>query len=571
MNTEISILTLDSKDFENPVTKNSFIRTSKTEWLGFADESMTNKDEIYHILEENIFLLDYDVILFGANVPDGECVLFELLEYPQNVIYVLCFRKELLVHTGAYNQYITENSHYEMLLRLASRGSVYSIPCCGNRPPALHPTTLAYIMRRYMGALKEAGLLDKIFLHMMEAMSAHDKANDFKFAMSRFLDNPAEYDLITSDTAPILIMVADKKCYGVVAEFADIIADELVQLGQAVITTNDRYGDYSNIPTGKLLHQTYKAIIGFQSPALESETFSHAKGKRIQFWFDNPIFSADLFSKCSNDTLVLCHDGDYVRYIKEHFDVKNAIHFPLGGRTTTIQPEYYDLVFIGSYIALPQASYNDAFAKEFYQYMSAHPSCTVEEGIRALWQQKDIPYDEDRFLQQVESLRDVCFDLLQDYRHRVIEAIVEAGIKLHVFGDSWKKYKGAGAENLIHHPAVHSDDALQIWSQAKIGLNIMNGHKAGMTERIANIMLCGACCLSDETRYLTEHFENGREIVLFNADELEHLPDKIRYLLEHDDKRRAIAQLGQTKAKQAYTWQKRTAELLAIIESDEYH
>ena len=120
-------------------------------------------------------------------------------------------------------------------------------------------------------------------------------------------------------------------------------------------------------------------------------------------------------------------------------------------------------------------------------------------------------------------------------------------------------------ENLIIHPKVMAEESLQIWAQAKIGLNIMNGHKAGMTERIANIMLSGACCLSDETSYLKEHFADGEDIVLFRADYLDGLVDKIRYLLQNDEVREKIASNGKEKALREHTWRKRTEELLELI------
>ena len=43
----------------------------------------------------------------------------------------------------------------------------------------------------------------------------------------------------------------------------------------------------------------------------------------------------------------------------------------------------------------------------------------------------------------------------------------------------------------------------------KVGLNIMTWHKYGMTERIANICLSGAVCLTDSSEYLRNNFNNN--------------------------------------------------------------
>lgn len=571
MNAQISILVQNTGAFESLEEKNVFIQASESEWIGYIDGNVTSEEEVYQILEENPFLMDYDVILFGNDVPEGECDHFEMLEHPQCVVYALFFRKALLVYTGSYNRFLTGNNHYEFLLRLAERGSVYSIPSSADKCAEFNPITMAYIVRRYMETLKDHGRLEETFLWIAQLAERAGKAVEFNTAMNLLLTDIQKYEKMAMDTAPCLIMVSnDVEWYGVVDGFANALADELVGLGQAVITTNDRYGDYYNLPKESFLKQIYKAVIGFQSPALQSETFQNMKGVRYQFWLDNPIFSIDFFRKTPKQTHILCQDANYAGFLREHFNIAGAEQFPPAGVNAGVsqQERIYDLVFIGSYIYPAQANYDDAFTQEFIQYMQSNVDSTVEQGICAVWKKQGILYDEELFLQTIEELGDVCHNLLQVYRHRVVEAILDAGIPLHVFGDSWKKYQGSGCENLIIHPKVMLEEALQVWSQAKIGLNIMNGHKAGMTERIANIMLCGACCLSDETSYLKEYFYDGEDIVLFRADQLGRLIDKIRYLLRHDEERERIALNGREKALREHTWKKRAEELLTLINEE---
>lgn len=564
---KIRILEQNIEDFENPEIKNQYIREAGEEWLGFVNEYVTNQEEVMQILEENSFLEEYDVILFGKNVPDGKCNLFDLLERPQSEIYAFIFRKKLLIYAGSYNQCLLENINYEFLLRLSEQGSVYSIPCIADTYAKFNPTTMAYIVRRYMELLKANGKLEQVFLGMAETAQQLGVADLFTKEMNVFLGNNEEYDRISSDTAPFFIMVCNDGCYGVVAGFADYLADELVGLGQAVITTNGRYGDYMESSLEELAQRNYKAIIGFQSSALEIDFFRELKGERYQFWFDDPFFSGDFLRQTSKTTHFLCQDANYAKFIKEHYGIENAIQFPPAGSTSVTDSgeKIYDIVFVGSYLVLPKGDYENAFHREIFELCMNHADYTFEEAIKVLWQKQGVAYDEHKFMQQVEELQDVCFDILQNYRHRVVESILSAGIPLHVFGDSWQQYQGEGRENLMIHPQITGEDALCIYGKAKIGLNIMNGHKAGMTERIANIMLGGACCLSDETIYLKEHFRDGENIVFFHGDRLEQLPGKIQYLLQHDDVREKIAMAGRKKALDEHTWRKRAEELLEIV------
>lgn len=573
----ISILQQNTESFERPESKNCHIGNTKSEWLGFADSDVTDEEEIDRILAENRFLHDYDVIIFGENLPEGECGFTDILLCPQMVLYAFCFRRDLLVKTGCINQLLAGNCNFEFLLRLARKGRVYSIPCAseGNLPAAvLDSMTMAYVVRTYLSDLKNAGILDDVFLFFTQIMEQCGKKEEFAENMDFMLeDSGGNFEKIAIDTAPYLIFVGDETCYGVPNSFSGFLADELAGLGQAVITTDGKYGDYYDISSGELKNRIYKAVIGFQAPALESDFFRKIKGKRIQFWFDNPIFFNDFFSKVSEKTYILCQDAYYAEFIKAHYHIENVMQLPPAGSCTGIPAstegrgsteKKYDIVFIGSYDPMPSAEYDDAFKTEFYQYCVTNADSTFDQALYVLLQKNNAECDEISFLHKLNELREVCYDVLFTYRHRIIEAIADAGIQLHVFGETWKKYNGKGKANLILHSQVTVEESLQIWSQSKIGLNIMTGHKAGMTERIANIMLCGACCLSDETVYLKNNFDDDREIVLYRGDALEKLPEKIQYLLEHDAEREAVALAGQKKALSEHTWRKRAEELLNL-------
>jgi len=65
--------------------------------------------------------------------------------------------------------------------------------------------------------------------------------------------------------------------------------------------------------------------------------------------------------------------------------------------------------------------------------------------------------------------------------------------------------------------------------------------------------------------YLKEHFTDGEDIVLFKRSELDELPRKIRYLLEHDDIREQIAIAGCEKAMREHTWRRRAEQLLEML------
>ncbi len=558
---------LSSMDFENSIMKNQFIKSTCGEWIWFVDSAITCRTDIEMVLQENDFLIEYDVILFCSGDLEGETGLLDLLAEPQCEIYAFGLKRQMLIKTGAFNQLLEGCSNYEFLLRAAESGTVFAVPCCAEKNEIFDSVTMAYVIRRYMPMLKAVGMLDEVFLHMVQVAEHYGETETFSKAMNCFLQDSGEYEKLIEDTAPFLIFVGAEIWCGILTGFANALADELVALGQAVITTNNTYGDYQNISTEKLMNQQYKAVIGFQAVALEKEMFQNMKGQKVQFWFDDPAFFDDFFRNLSKEANILCQDAYYADYIREYYGIPNARQFPPGGTAIGEIPseKQYNVVFIGGYEPVSNCIYEDEFQNGFFQYMREHVDATFEQGIVGYGKSLGKEFEKKEIIQQLQRVRNVCMDVLHRNRHEMIEKILCAGIPLHVYGDSWLSYRGLGCSNLIIHPHALGDEALHIWSQAKIGLNLMRGHKAGMTERIANIMLCGACCLSDETVYLKEHFTDGEDIVLFKRSELDDLPQKIQYLLEHDAERESIAWAGRKKALQEHTWRKRAEQLLEML------
>ena len=121
-------------------------------------------------------------------------------------------------------------------------------------------------------------------------------------------------------------------------------------------------------------------------------------------------------------------------------------------------------------------------------------------------------------LEYMMELKTACRSVIGYFRNRVVRTILDAGIELHVYGESWNTSPFVGYTNLIRHPNMSPEKSVEELQKAKIGLNIMSWYKAGMTERVANIMLSGAVCLSDETDYLRAHAVDGEEVVLYSLE-----------------------------------------------------
>ena len=91
----------------------------------------------------------------------------------------------------------------------------------------------------------------------------------------------------------------------------------------------------------------------------------------------------------------------------------------------------------------------------------------------------------------------------------------------------------------------------------------MTWHKAGLTERMANIMLAGAVLLTDYTDGFNEG--SGEDFVDFKLSDIDSLPGKIKELLKDKSLLNKISLNGRKRALNSMTWDKRAEELLELI------
>lgn len=211
-------------------------------------------------------------------------------------------------------------------------------------------------------------------------------------------------------------------------------------------------------------------------------------------------------------------------------------------------------------------NYFEADIGDLSEEEMTHPWLTLEKGLENALKETGKSYDDDYFVARMYRMKQVRRRVIGYYRSRIIDAILAAGYTIHVYGESWHSYRGIHKERLVIHPQATVEESLRELGKAKIGLNIMSWHKAGMTERIANIMLSGAVCLTEETTYLREHFVDGREIVCFDLEHLDRLPVLIHELLENEPRRHEIAEKAYEKARAVHTWYVRAGQLIDLAE-----
>lgn len=176
-------------------------------------------------------------------------------------------------------------------------------------------------------------------------------------------------------------------------------------------------------------------------------------------------------------------------------------------------------------------------------------------------------------------------------RKKIIEKIKKAGINIKCWGRGWP----AGR--------ISQEEIIRIFSQSKINLNLTKSSGNISLKELAKFFLkrknnksiqidnprhwidnfksflgkrreqikgrnfeipgCGGFLITGDADNLRDYYEDGKEIVIYK--DTKDLIEKIKYYLEHDEEREAIAKAGYEHTLRDHTYEKRFNEIFKTI------
>ena len=148
------------------------------------------------------------------------------------------------------------------------------------------------------------------------------------------------------------------------------------------------------------------------------------------------------------------------------------------------------------------------------------------------------------------------------FREQAVRLLVENGVRVTAYGTGWDQCDWSDNPYLDYHGKVLAPEILPLMNDSKIVLNTMTWFKAGAHDRVFNGMLAGAAVVTDDSTYLRREFSDGKELVMFDLEDLGTLPERVFELFGHIDRAQQIADCGYRAAKEGHTWKSR-AEYIA--------
>lgn len=298
----------------------------------------------------------------------------------------------------------------------------------------------------------------------------------------------------------------------------------------------------------------------------------------ITYLCDHPARHRERLQDLDANAVVFTCDALHAAYIEEFCpNVKNVMYVPLSGSYSKKYIPYrerkYNVVFTGSYCN-PEKNYTEVMnkfegnLKIFAEYMLkdiiTNPLQTLETCLENVLEKVEVEVTNEEFHELVSSFIDIDTYARNYFRDKAIRLLIENGIQIHVFGNGWENFESEHMGNLIIEKG-NSYVAQKAVANAKISLNLMPWFKAGFQERIATAMLSGTICVTDESQYINQNFENGKELFRYSLMSLEELPALIEAILENENAAEMIAANAKVRAENELTWQHRTFEMINFI------
>ena len=248
----------------------------------------------------------------------------------------------------------------------------------------------------------------------------------------------------------------------------------------------------------------------------------------------------------------------------------------LGNRYVGYTEKDIDVFFPGTYMSLKEAKDGiEGIDSGFSELAAQIKERIVGENLASAWQTELYRYLQEISFQVSEEefyLLEQILAPLDNYqrtymRIKVIESLLNSGIKVSVVGTGWENYEGTGKENLniISDKGVDIEEVVEMMGRSKIVLNNTN-ILDGMHERILTAMLANAVCVTNEYDLLNNFFEDGKEIVTFPLNHIESLPEIVKDLLDNPQKAEKIANAGYQKSLKKHTWQRRGEQIVKWLE-----
>lgn len=146
--------------------------------------------------------------------------------------------------------------------------------------------------------------------------------------------------------------------------------------------------------------------------------------------------------------------------------------------------------------------------------------------------------------------------------------LAENGVKVRIWGNGWGSYVGKHLNLQVENRPVYDEDYQKTICATRINLCFLRKLNRDLqTDRSVEIPASGAFMMAERTNEHRALFEEDKEAVFFDINNPQELLDKVKYYLDHEEERKAIALAGRARCfKSDYSHEAALTAMLSKIE-----
>ena len=377
--------------------------------------------------------------------------------------------------------------------------------------------------------------------------------------------------------------------------FTDRLKEELQKRGHEICICDleDRADvtEYSYRNLNKFITEKVDAVICFDGLGTREDQFIRQWNRHqavvVDILMDPPFRFHPTLEKHPEKYQLFCCDLEHVEYVKKYFkkEVAEVAFMPHVGVLTKedksvipFEKRTYDILFSGSYVRpesyleqiqglFPDDPEICMLYQHIYYALLEDSSLTIEAAVLNTINRMGYSVSDNMLKMLLNRSLYVDWAIRMHHRERVVSVLAEAGVELYLLGHGWEEHLSVNCTN-IHRieGQVPYARTLDHMADAKINLNVMPWFKAGTHDRIFNTLLQHSLPLTDPSLWITENFQDGVDIALYDLDHLEKLPGIVRRLLEDPLGTEEMIRRGYEKVSREFTWSNCTDWILESVE-----
>ncbi|MBB6252293.1 glycosyltransferase [Nitrospirillum iridis] len=329
--------------------------------------------------------------------------------------------------------------------------------------------------------------------------------------------------------------------------------------------------------------------MGVDLRAGEGSLYDAADSLFITLHVDHPVHLWErLETRMDRRFIVSFLDETHVALVRDGFPAGHfaALSLMPPGANTSIPPAMPDeaalfhdwaerrdipLLFTGTYRGAPDRRWRGAernFVTTLFDDAAdlalSHDTLALEDAIDQVLAARDVSLPPASRIQLIRKSREV-YQYVEAYRrHRLLETLNAAGVRLVVYGKGWEgrpfpafDWRGEGS----------FEETLGLLRRTRLVLNSNNNFVSGGHERVFAAQINGAAVVSDTSRYYDRHYADGRDMLFYRWGALDTLPDRITTALADPATLGTVARAGFRQAAIHHTWDVRARHILGLFEA----